>query len=65
MACTEGNLLVTMATVFGGLGSFAAASKMWFGQTFSGSNGEPAVWNCMSYLASFGMPNEVCSSTLL
>ena len=65
MWCTEGNLLVTMATVFGALGSFAAASKIRLGQTVSGSNALPETGNCISYLASRGMPNEVCSSSLL
>jgi hypothetical protein len=53
-----------MATVFGGLGSFAAASKTRFGHTFSGSKALPETGNCMSYLARRGMPNEVCSSSL-
>src|SRR5882672_7308979 len=49
MKCSDGNLLVTIATVFGGRGPEATASSTRLGQAFSGSPEPPEVGNCMSY----------------
>ena len=57
MKCTLGNLLVTMAMVFGGFGEAASASSTVFGNVTCGSGPSDHVGNCRSYLAMFGMPN--------
>ena len=64
MKCVAGNLLVTMATVFGGFGAEAAASNARFGHT-PGSPEPPEAENCMSYLASFGVPKLLWIRILL
>jgi len=61
----EGNLLVTTATVFGGLGEAARASNRVFGTVVAGSEPIDQAGNCMSYLARDGMPSVWCTSTLL
>lgn len=53
----DGNLLVTTATVFGGLGDAASASKSVLGTVVAGSEPIDHAGNCMSYLASDGMPS--------
>ena len=65
MKCTDGNLLVTTAIVFGGLGDAASASNTVFGTVFAGSEPSDHAGNCMSYFASDGMPNVWWTSTLL
>src|SRR5260221_2366007 len=56
MKCTDGNLLVTIAIVFGGLGDAASALRSVFGNVVAGSGPSDQVGNCMSYLARLGMP---------
>ena len=56
--CADGNLLVTIATVFGGVEVAASASKTVVGSVFCGSNPKAAVGKCISYFARCGMPNE-------
>jgi hypothetical protein len=57
MKWTDGNLLVTTAIVFGGLGEAASALNTVFGTVFAGSGPSDQAGNCLSYLASEGMPN--------
>ena len=57
MKWTDGNLLVTMAIVFGGFGCAASASRACSGTSFAGSGPSDQVGNCASYLARLGMPN--------
>src|SRR5438067_13681005 len=57
MKCTEGNLLVTIAIVFGGLGDAASASNSVLGNVVAGSGPSDQVGNCASYLARLGIPN--------
>src|SRR5260221_7651686 len=65
MKCSDGNLLVTMASVFGGLGAAAAASSTRFGQAFSGSPEPPEDGNCRSYLTIRGVPKLLFRISLL
>src|SRR5450755_1510693 len=65
MNCTDGNLLVTMAIVFGGLGDAASAFKTVLGNVVAGSGPSDHVGNCMSYLARLGMPKVWWMSILL
>ena len=65
MKCSDGNLLVRIATVFGGVGAAATASNTRFGQTISGSPEPPEVGNCMSYLTMRGVPKLLCRIILL
>ena len=65
MKWIDGNLLVTTATVFGGFGPAASASKTVFGTVVAGSEPSDQAGNCISYLASDGMPSVWCTSTLL
>src|SRR5674476_295316 len=65
MKWTEGNLLVTMAMVLGGLGEAASASNRVLGTVSCGLGPSDQAGNCMSYLASDGMPKVWCTSTLL
>ena len=64
MKWIEGNLLVTTATVFGGLGPFASASKTVLVTVTPGSEPIAQAGNCMSYLASDGTPKVWCTSIL-
>ena len=57
--------LVTTATVFGGLGPFASASKTVLVVVVPGSEPSDQAGNCMSYFASEGTPSVWCTSTLL
>ena len=57
MKWTEGNLLVTIAMVFGGFGVAASASNSVFGNVAAGSGPSDHVGKCASYLARLGMPN--------
>src|SRR3954471_21965319 len=57
MKCTDGNLLVTTAIVFGGFGDAASASSTVAGTVDAGSGPSDHAGNCMSYLAIDGMPN--------
>ncbi len=59
-----GNLLVTTATVFGGLGPAASASNTVAGTVLPGSAPSDQAGNEFSYLASDGMPKVWCTSTL-
>ena len=60
----DGNLLVTTATVFGGLGPAASASNSVLGTVVAGSEPSDQAGNARSYLASDGMPSVWCTSTL-
>src|SRR4051794_28158429 len=53
---TDGNLLVTTAMVFGGLGDAARASNTVLGVVVAGSGPSDHAGNCISYLARLGMP---------
>ena len=59
MNWVEGNLLVTMATVLGGLDVAARASKTVAGTVLLGSGPKGFTEKCISYLARCGMPNEL------
>jgi hypothetical protein len=59
--CADGNLLVTMATVLGGLEVAASDSKTVVGTVRFGSGPKAAVGKCISYLARCGMPNVWCT----
>ena len=65
MKWTDGNLLVTIAIVFGGLGEAASASNTVVGTVLAGSGPSDHAGNCMSYFAIDGMPNVWWTSTLL
>ena len=56
--CAEGNLLVRIATVLGGLAVAASALKTVVGSVTFGSGPKAAVGKCISYFARCGMPNE-------
>src|SRR5206468_8418246 len=51
MKCTDGNLLVTIAIVLGGLGAAASASNTVLGNVVPGSGPSDHVGNCASYFA--------------
>ena len=55
MKCTLGNLLVTMAMVFGGLGDAASASNNVLGNVTCGSGPSDQVGNWASYFAMINM----------
>ena len=63
MNCTEGNLLVTIAIVFGGWPVDSSASSSLVGTTFSDSKARPLDEKCIGYFASLGMPNVWWIST--
>ena len=65
MKWIDGNLLVTTAIVFGRLRPAAAsASNTVLGTVVAGSEPSDQAGNCMSYLASDGMPSVWWTSTL-
>ncbi len=65
MKWTEGNSLVTMAIVCRRLRAVASRSNSVLGTTFLAPGPSDQAGNCMSYLASEGMPKVWCTSTLL
>src|SRR5207253_10032716 len=65
MKCTDGNLLVTTAIVFGGFGDAASASNSVFGNVTAGSGPSDHVGKCESYLARLGIPNGWWIRTVL
>ena len=64
MKWIDGNLLVTMAMVLGGLSDASSASNTVFGTVVPGVGPSDQAGNCMSYFASDGMPKVWCTSTL-
>ena len=65
MKCTEGNLLVTTAIVFGGFPVDSSASISLLGRPRSGSDPSGLAGKCIGYVASLGIPNEWWISILL
>src|SRR3546814_1050797 len=65
MKWIEGNLLVTKEIVLGGLGEEASASNTEYGTVVPGTDQSDQAGKETSYLASAGMPNVWCTSTLL
>ncbi len=63
MKWIEGNLLVTTATVLGGLGPLARASNTVLVVVLAGSEPSDQAGNWRSYLASEGTPSVWCTST--
>jgi hypothetical protein len=64
MKCSDGNLLVTTATVLGALPAAASASNTVFGTVVPGSAPSDQAGNCLSYLAIDGIPKVWWISTL-
>ena len=64
MKCTDGNLLVTIAIVLGGLSLAAKALSTRVGTVSSGSGPMCQAGNWRSYFAIFGMPKVWWTSIL-